>query len=111
MKSLIKKSPIGSNRLMIIIEKDVASIYSIDFDSNQPLSFFSLLAETVDELKSEKVTRVIKQVSEDDWNEHLKGQTSWSILTSDRGTMTIICPVDDLLNNFARGLGIENPFV
>lgn len=87
---------------------DDVLIGNIECDYKHPRAFFSLLRNSVERLKDEEKINIVKQhVTLDDWNNILKGKTTWKFEFNMNNACQIKCSIDDLLKNMAISLGLD----
>jgi len=110
-EELIFKAPIGDYYIKLVVRDGengkTAYINYIHTDYKYYKMLMALLRQSVDSLKDKQVTHIIQSVYVDEYNEQLRGRTSWVIMkTYHDNSCDIICPIDDFLENFGVGIGI-----
>ena len=89
------------------IEGDIANMMFINCDFEYPKAFALLLRKSVNELKEDGINYVTQMVSTTDWDNYLKGVTTWTLETNENNICTIKCRIDDFLKNIMIGLGLN----
>ena len=72
-------------------------------------AFLALLRSSIDQLKEiEQVVYITQILNQDEWNNYLKGKTSWEIISSDNKLKiyTLKCSIDDYLENYGIAIGL-----
>jgi len=80
----------------------------IECDYYYPKFFFKLLRDSSDYFKENGVVTIKQLVSKIDYEQFLKGNTTWEIdkIHID-DTITLKCKTTDFLKNMQNGLGVE----
>lgn len=89
------------------IEKKI----SIDNMYYRPENIKLFLMDLSNSLQNIQITyndkyKFIQVTTLDDWNQYLKNNEQWSLLSSDQYTATIECSLQNALENIIKGLGI-----
>lgn len=71
-------------------------------------AWLSLIRHSIDKLKEEGIQYIIQRIDQQEWINHLKGKTSWEIISTDNkyNTYVIKCSVDTYLENYGVGIGL-----
>ncbi len=97
---------------MVVFRVDLqtkeAVIDDITCDYKNVKALFILLRGAVDKLVDEGITKLKQFTTKKDWNDLLKGKTTWEVETTDNitGVVLLSCDIQDFLTNYAKGLDI-----
>ena len=106
MKIVHRKCPLSDNEFDLVIGDNIAQLTNVQMDFSNIKLFHILLRDSIESLKSDKIELFCKEISKDDWNNYLKDKTTWKIIKEVEDTVYVQCPIDQVLTNFAKGLGI-----
>ena len=87
----------------VTISNKYAYINDICTNYSNLMAFFTLMRNTIDELKTLGVRHIMKSVYTQEYNDMLKEKTTWKIVkTYVDNTCDIMCSIDDYINNFDK---------
>lgn len=90
----------------VTINNEHVYINNIETDYSNIMAFFTLMRNTIGELKTLKVKYIIQSVYVDEYNNTLKDKTTWKIVRMYiDNTCDIMCPVDDYISNYDKATG------
>lgn len=116
-------------KIDFIIDKNMAQMDYVYCDYKYPKAFAQLLRTCISELQKENIKIITQLVNKKEWNEFLKGKTTWK-LTNDKNitdtvnsnmknvnnmkskfekdtdVLVIMCDIEDFLRNMDVGLGL-----
>ena len=109
-RTKIYRCQITGYRLEYIIDTDSCAETGVAItDYHNMRAFVALLRSSIDQLKNnEGIKYIIQHVHDEEWDNFLKGKTSWTIITTDlkHHIYTIKCDIDDYLENYGVAIGI-----
>lgn len=104
----IFKSQIGNIQIEYKIDNSNALMYHIYYEPQYIKNFILTLKNSIDDLKTSGIKKVLQKVSKTDWDQYLKKEEKWSILeyNKDFGLYTIECDIENIFTCIMHGFGI-----
>lgn len=87
----------------VTINNKYAYINNIVTDYSNLMAFFTLMRNTINELKTLGIKHIMKSVYTQEYNDILETNTTWKIVkTYVDNTCDIMCPIDDYISNYDK---------
>ena len=110
-------TPTGTSYFSVVVHGTMGYMDDCFINPPEIKAVFVLFREMIQKMDELKVTEFSHDIVIDDWD-FLKTRTGWKLIDgsqrdhkfhyhSTRTIVTIKCPLDEALHNFARGHGLE----
>lgn len=102
--------PITKYYIEYSIYDSTACFDFIDCDYVNFKAFLNLLRMSIDDLIKKNINKIQQCVEIIEYNELLKGRTSWKIVRKIEQTNSVVleCDISEFMNNYGIGLGVKN---
>jgi hypothetical protein len=93
--------------ILCTIDDDNAMFEIINGDYIYMKSLSLLIYKAINDLTSKGIKYITQYVIDDEYNTILKDKTTWRIISQKDNLYKIVCKIDDYIENFMIGIGLD----